>query len=413
MGRPDINEIRMKRGDKAARDWVDAAKSYDCKSDGPFNDEPPHENGTKKSFRPVFLDDITIDDEPVYIVEGIIPAGPSFGIIPAPPKSFKSFFVTDLWMHIAIGRRYAGREVEQGLVVYITSEGVQGVKRRLVAMRRHHKVEGKKIPFILVPVMPNLGTGDGDRKLLVEDIRAAIDKAGLPADKPVKAIAIDTLRRATPGKSENKAEDMSAFIDNCEALAIEFNGFVGVVHHSPRSDNSRGSGTNAIDGAADVILPVERHEDAKPPRATVTVDRMKDGDEGLSWTFEVHSMEVGRDREKNPKYGGYVVIVDVAMKEATTPKPKERKESATVIALRDAFTDALDTAGKTIRVRGTGPEVKAVPVSDVRAEFNRRHVTGNEDPAKRADAQYKAFARALEKLPFNRGVLDGIEWLWR
>jgi hypothetical protein len=159
-------------------------------------------------------------------------------------------------------------------------------------------------------------------------------------------------------------------------------------------------------------MPVERQEDAKPPRAIVTVDRMKDGDEGLSWTFEVHSMEVGRDQNKKPKLGGYVVIVEKpAIKEAA--KPKEPKEPATVSALRAAFTEALDTTGKTIRVRGNGPLVKAVPVSDVRAEFNRRHVTGNEDPDKRADAQYKAFSRALERLPLNRGVQDGIEWLWR
>jgi AAA domain len=414
----DIDDILREEGPDAARAFRDSAEVFQGRRP---DDEPGTRrlNGSidarRRRFAPVFLDDITVDDEPAYIVEGIIPGAPSFGIIPAPPKSLKSFFVTDLWLHIAIGKPYAGRQLQQGVTIYVTCEGVQGVKRRLVVMRRHHRVEGKKIPFILVPVMPNLGTGDGDRKQLINDIKAGMAEGGLPAYTPIRAICIDTLRRATPGKSENKAEDMSAFIDNCEAIAIEFSCFVGVVHHSPRSDNKRGSGTNAIEGAADVIMPVERHQDANPPRATVTIDRMKDGEEeGLSWTFEVRNDQVGVDRDGKPKYGGYVVLVDEpALKEAALSKPQERREPATVIALRAAFTEALDTAGKTIRIRDNGPAVKAVRVSDVRTEFNRRHVTGNEDPKKRANAQYRAFSRALEKTSLCRGVEDGVEWLWR
>ena len=42
------------------------------------------------------------------------------------------------------GRSWAGRSVQQGAVIYITGEGVSGFKRRLVAMRRHHGVEGKQ-----------------------------------------------------------------------------------------------------------------------------------------------------------------------------------------------------------------------------------------------------------------------------
>jgi hypothetical protein len=419
----DISDITTEQGIDAARDFLDSAKPFEGRRPddghgdggrrrfGPADEEPG--TARRRRFVPVFLDDITVDNEPSYIVEGLIPAGPSFGLIAGLPKSLKSFLLKDVFLHIAIGIDYAGRKVQQGVTVYVTSEGVPGVNRRLVAMRRHHKVEGKKIPFILVPAMPNLGTGEGDRDELIAEIKAALAKAGLPADTPIRAIAIDTLRRATPGKSENDAKDMSTFIANCDAIATEFKCFVGAVHHSPRSDSTRGSGTNAIEGAADVILSVVR-SDATTARATITIERMKDGEEGMSWSIEVRSMEVGLDRKENPKFGGYVVIVEEpAVKEAAASKSKERREPATVSALRAAFTEALDACGKTIRVRGDGPSVKAVQVSNVRAEFNRRHVTGNEDPEKRADAQYKAFNRALERLPLNRGLQDGIEWLWR
>src|SRR5262249_5354500 len=160
-------------------------------------------------------------------------------------------------------------------------------------------------PFALIPVMPNLGAGGQDLDQLIAEINKAISGLALP----VRAVVADTLRRATPGKSENDPKDMSVFIANCEAIATGFTCFVGSVHHSPRSDETRSSGTNAIDAAADVILQVNR-PDPYAPRATVTVGRLKDGEEGDSWSFEVRSMQVGIDRDGAPKYGGYVVLTE-------------------------------------------------------------------------------------------------------
>jgi hypothetical protein len=55
-------------------------------------------------------------------------------------------------------------------------------------------------------------------------------------------------------------------------------------------------------------------------------------------------------------------------------------------------------SGKTIRIRNDGPEVRAVDVTQVRAQFNQRYATGEADPAKRKDAQRKAFKRAIDDL---------------
>jgi RecA-family ATPase len=95
-----------------------------------------------------------------------------------------------------------------------------------------------------------------DRTRLIAAITAAIKDIAVP----VRAIAIDTLRKATPGKSENDSKDMSVLLSNCDFLANTFNCHVNAVHHSPRSDDTRGSGTNAIEGSCDVILPVTRRQ---------------------------------------------------------------------------------------------------------------------------------------------------------
>jgi hypothetical protein len=357
-----------------------------------------------QAFSPTWLDDVRIDEEPAYIVEGVIPAGPSFGLIPAPPKSLKSFFLADLLMHIAIGKPYAGRAVRPGIGVYVTSEGVSGVKRRLVAMRRHHDVEGKKVPFALVPVMPNLGSGGEDRDKLIAAIKTAT--AGLKS--VVRVIVIDTLRRATIGKSENKPEDMSVFIANCEVIAAAFKCFVGAIHHSPRSDEGRSSGTNALDAAADVILPVTRCDVGGIPRATVTVARMKDGDEGATWTFELRTMTVGVDRNGKPKVGAYVIVIDQSSVTEPVDEPKTKKlPKGAPIALR-ALSEAIDECGVVPPACNYIPSnVKTVSIDQWRTYAYKRGISTGGDRA-----QQKAFKTATAALIENQFVGCWNEQVW-
>jgi hypothetical protein len=60
--------------------------------------------------------------------------------------------------------------------------------------------------------------------------------------------------------------------------------------------------------------------------------------------------------------------------------------------------------------------VRAVRVTDVRGEFDRRYVTGRADKKEAADTKRKAFDRALNKLSpgeFGAADIGGVEWVWR
>jgi hypothetical protein len=69
---------------------------------------------------------------------------------------------------------YAGRETISGPVVYLTGEGVNGFKRRLVAMRRHYEAEGQGAPFYMVDSVPDLGSEQTDLPRLLADLDAFI-----------------------------------------------------------------------------------------------------------------------------------------------------------------------------------------------------------------------------------------------
>ena len=87
------------------------------------------------------------------------------------------------------------------------------------------------------------------------------------------------------GQSDSDAAAMSVFVDNCDTIAKAFGCFVGVVHHSPRADQSRSRGSNVLDGAVDAIISVLKDEASSI--STAKVDRLKDGEEGATWRFTV------------------------------------------------------------------------------------------------------------------------------
>ena len=235
-------------------------------------------------FKMTLLADIVLDDEPLWLVDGLIPSGPSLGVFFGKPKSGKTFMTTSLFLHVAMGRDYCGCAVRPGAVVYITSEGVRGFKRRMVAMREHHEAD-IAVPFYTVHTMPNLGMACRDAQDLIAAIHASI-----PEGTAVAAIVVDTLARAMTGQSDSDGAAMGVFVGNCDTIARAFDCFVGAVHHSPRNDDSRSRGSNVLDGAADVIISVVK--DDASGISTAKVDRLKDGEEGATWRFRVAPVEV-------------------------------------------------------------------------------------------------------------------------
>jgi hypothetical protein len=321
-------------------------------SDPPEEDwEPPSEipNGfAARAPRPAgrdfvveMLDHIAIGDEPPDLVKGLLPLGPTFGVVHGAPKSLKSFLLMHMGLVIASERDFCGRKVQGGAVVYITSEGIRGVRRRLIAMRQASNLEGHNVPFLLVSTMPNLGEGTADREALRAAIETALRVHGV--DKPIRLIVVDTLRRAMPGKSENEQKDVSIVVDNLESIARHFGALVLAVHHSPRSDDRRGSGSNAIDAAADVMWSVTREEGS--PRAIATVVRFKDGEEGDAWSFELQQREIGTASDGSPISSCHVEIIEQPNRKSDGAKPARAQPSPKQRRVYDIVVEAIAAEG--------------------------------------------------------------------
>ncbi|GJE13386.1 AAA family ATPase [Methylobacterium longum] len=321
----------------------------------PLADENGEQARQRPSFPILHVDDLEIGDEPTWLIEGLLPAS-GFGIVYGPPKSLKSFLLADAMFHVAMGRTWAGREVMQGAVIYVTGEGVEGFKRRLIAMRRHYAVEGRRVPFLMVPVAPDLGHACGDDVVLVNSLRAYLNSIGNP---PVRAVAIDTLARSMKGADENVAKDITAFVDNCERIGVALDCIVLGVHHAGKDVTRGARGSNALDGAVDVMWSVEKGEVS----STATIQHMKDAEAGTSWQFRLLPVVLRKGGAEVQEVRSAVaeIITPPSKSDPATVKRRGRPLPDRARLLLKVLQHAIDEMGETVRGDPNVPiEVRAL-----------------------------------------------------
>ena len=228
---------------------------------------------------------IGVSTAPTYLVKGILPRV-GLAVVWGPPKCGKSFWTFDLVMHIAIGRHYRERKVQQGTVVYCALEGGSGFAGRVDAWRQLRLAEhDQAVPFYLLDVPLNL---IAEHRALIEAIRGQL--TGYPA-----IVVIDTLNRGLVG-NENDSEDMAKFIRAADAVRVAFNCLVVVVHHCGVANN-RPRGHTSLAGADDAQISVERDKEGL---VIAKVELMKDGEAGAVLTSKLERVELGTDTEGDP-----------------------------------------------------------------------------------------------------------------
>lgn len=374
----------------------------------PANDEP-----TKPKFVLEHIGGLKYDpDSAEWLIRDLLPAQ-GLATIYGKPKSYKSFVAIDA--ALAMARRldtWANREIEGGAVVYIACEGAAGVRKRIAAYLDYHGIVRADFPFFFVDAKPNLGIAEGDAEALGDAIAATCEAAGV---KPV-AVFVDTLARTLHGASEN-GEGMGAFCDNAEAVGSRFNCLAVAVHHTPH-EGDRMRGNSVLLGS---VVSSWRVEKVEGLAARVTIDAIKDGEEGQTWTIQL-----ARHSFATNKYGydvSSLVASDTGTPSFDDDRPNKQLSARVPPSLRafmSAFERALDGHGKLIRPGQEWPELRAVSEDAVREEYRKACVIeadkkGQElkDGTFRSDKS-RALKAALDREALIMRAVEGLgNMLWK
>jgi hypothetical protein len=255
-------------GDPQAPVRAPAGAVADGAPDVRFKFQPAHE--------------FAVGTPPAWVVKGVLPQA-QLAVMFGESGSGKSFVALDLAVAIATGTPWRERVVRKGQVAYIAAEGAGGFRNRLKAIASDRAVALADIPMVVLADSPNFM-----ERTDALDVAKAIVAAG-----GAQLVIVDTFAQVMPGANENAGEDVGRALAHCRGIHRATGALVLLVHHSGK-DASRGArGWSGLRAAADAELEVIRADDAR----SLTVTKMKDGEDGHEFGFRLEPMVIGMDED--------------------------------------------------------------------------------------------------------------------
>ncbi len=354
------------------------------------NKEPRKPAPPSSPLGGVWASDLGAIEPPRWLVKGLIPEG-AFGILYGAPGCGKSFAALDLALSMASGFDYLDRSTKPGAVLFCALEGGGGLAARIAAWRRHHNADAPE-GFRLVRA--SLPLSD---PATVEDLLGEAQFMADAEHRP-RLIVIDTLARAMAGTDENAAGDMGKAIHALERLGRETRATVLAVHHTGKDADRGPRGSSALHGAADFMISVKA---AGALGADLTIEKQKDGRDGVTIALDLIEVELGKDRD-GEAFGSLVATLS-SRKAAKPGKGRGRsltaKEAGNLVVIRKAVNEKGEADHKEGRAV-TRLDRHAVNRALIEAERIDRHGTVTDTVTQTAltDAERQRLGRLLMAL---------------
>lgn len=328
----------------------------------------------------LYFDEIAPILDAQDFVQGLMITGSSI-VVYGQSNAGKTFWITDLALHVAAGQPWRGRRVEQGGVVYCALEGGNGFRNRVSAWKADRKVAS--IPFVAIPSALNLLNPEADTEALIQAIRIAADAMGTP----IKLIVIDTLARALAGGNENAPEDMGALVMNMDRIRAATGAAVLFVHHSGKDQAKGARGHSSLQAAIDTEIEVVADEVGAGRSATVV--KQRELSKGQVFPFALRVVDLGQNR-----HGEAVTtcVVDHGDDQTAGAVPGRRRLTGHNKRALEVLADLVATSGQAGHP-GVPSGALSVPDKWWRERFYDRAMPADSDEAKQ-----KAFRRASETL---------------
>jgi len=296
--------------------------------------------------------------------------------------------------------------------VFVAAEGRPLLPNRFAATLIKLAIEAK-LPITWPKLLPDFSCAAGI-KLFVRQLKAIDERYRGDFGVRLGHVPIDTVAATFGMKDEDDNAEATKVCNVLRSVGDETGAVMAPVHHYGKNPESGLRGASAWKGSADVIEGVLADIDPLTGRTSnreLVCTKARDGEQGPISPFDLEFIELGL-KDDGEIYGS-CCVVPTSRESRFEKGPAPSKGQRTIMA---AIDEALDNCGKIITPRAGMPKVRAVKVTDVRAEFDRRYVVPDGDPVKASAAKRMAFKRALDHLSpvkFGAGAAESADWIWK
>lgn len=249
-----------------------------------------------------------------WIVKDFLPHA-QLGVLFGESGSGKTFASYDLCAAVCRGIEWNGKRVTKGRVLYVVAEGVAGFVNRIKAYCHQQGIKPSDIDMdVISDLTPNL-LEPAQITDLIKDIKK---------QEPYDLIVMDTFAQVMPGANENSGEDVGKALAECKRIHRHTGAMVLLVHHSGKDASKGARGWSGLRAAADVELEVLRSDELR----SISVTKLKDGQDGTNIGFKLHTVILGEDEDGDDITSCIVEYTNTgrATKEkGATVGPKERQ----------------------------------------------------------------------------------------
>jgi hypothetical protein len=341
------------------------------------------------------------------VIKGLLGRG-ELSVWYGPPKSGKSFLVTDLALAVAeaVATWFGHRIKGKGFVVYCVMEGAGGFPNRL---RAWSDARGRPVPdsFVWVPLRLNFLAGGATEAAAADVLRiqALVEHLKRETGLPCVLIVVDTVARAMTGADENSTQDMGLFLDQCAFLQELFDRpHVLVVHHE-NAAGSRTRGSSALNGGGHTFVRIERTEAGR----AWSIEAAKDDADGERHGFALQRTVLGDDEDGDEVTSCILVEAEAPTKEAIKAPRLTDKQRVVLECLDAALVDHGESPPPARDIPRNSRGVRLVRW----CEATLRYQPGGQSEHELEWRKKQSFYRTAEALQ-AKGLVRHVDgWCWK
>lgn len=379
------NIIKDTAGLATAEDFTKLINSY-----APEKTAPPKTGMFYTKFN-----DIKSNLECNDFVQGLL-GNNQLSVIYGESNCGKTFFMTDLCFHIALGKRWRDRRVDHGGIIYTAMEGSYGLRNRVSAFKQHTGLTDAK--FAMVASQVDFLSPEGNIEEFTDLIKKASDDLG-----NVRMVVVDTLSRALSGGDENSGQDMGMLVYHADRIRYETGAHVSFVHHSGKNKALGARGHSSLRAAVDTEIEISRDEGAD--YSSIKIVKQREMEMGEDMYFGLERVVLATNAFGEEISSCVVKTID---KDDVVKPLQDRTLTAIQQFVYDAIVNALISTTTVLSPReGTG----SVPVISYEAMWYELEKRGYKemiepDKAKNATTNIRIALRKAGKIDFTKN------WIW-